>query len=129
MGNNKLQHMYLEAGAKSSPVVLDTTLSTSNDQTLYLYHLQRNQIIEYRRDIVEAKLRELTAEEAKQAGNLQQAYQQVRAEFTPRGSTEAIPEHAPPPKAKRSPALEVDDVEDADDDYALLDDELEPEED
>ncbi len=124
MGNNKLQCKYLEAGAKSSPVVLDTSLSTSNDQTLYLYHHHRDQIIEYKRDIVEAKLRELSDEEAEQAGDLQQAYQQARAEFTPRGATEAIPEREPPPKAKPSPALD-----EGDDDYALLDEELDTEED
>ena len=119
MSKNNLQCKYLEAGAKSSPVVLDTSLSTSNDQTLYLYHSQRDQIIEYRRDIVEAKLRELTDEEAQQVGALQQAYQQARTSFTPRGSSAAIPESAPAPKTKSAP--EMDEVAD-DDDIDLIDD-------
>jgi len=122
VGNNQLQFKYLDAGAKSSIVVIDSDLSTSNDQTLYLFHRQRNQIIEYRRDIVEAKLRELTAEEQKMAKELQQAYQQARAQFTPRGAAaQLIPESAPP--AKPSPARDtMDDSDDSDDDIGLIDD-------
>ncbi len=120
MSNNNLECKYLEAGAKSSAVVLDPSLSTSNDQTVYLYHQQRDQIIEYRRDIVEAKLRALNGDEQKEAESLQQSYQQARASFTPRGAAaESIPEHAPPPKASASSSSGDDD---SDDDIGLIDD-------
>ena len=123
MSDSQLQFKFLDAGAKSSAVILDPNLHTSNEQTLYLYHHQRGQIIEYRRDIVEAKLRELNSEEEQEAATLQQAYQQVRASFTPRGAVVAtIPERAPPPKAPppRSSDDEIGLIVDND----LLDDEL-----
>ncbi|MCW8917800.1 MAG: hypothetical protein OQL08_03185 [Gammaproteobacteria bacterium] len=127
MSNNNLLCKYLEAGAKSSAVVLDPALHTGNEQTIYLYHQQRNQIIEYRRDIVESKLRELTAEEAKAIKTLQQAYAQARPGFTPRGAALLnIPEKGTAPaKATPAPALrEDDDSDDPDfvDDSTLLDD-------
>lgn len=121
MSNNQILCKYLEAGAKSSPVVLDTGLSTSNDKTIYLYHQLRNQIIEYRRDIVEAKLRDLTADEAKGSKGLQQAYTKALAGFTPRGASAlTIPEKAAPQKTVSE--SDNDDSSDSDDDIGLIDD-------
>ncbi len=54
---------YLEAGKKSGPVVRDVTLGTGTETTFYLFSLNRGAILEYRRDIAEPKLRELTEEE------------------------------------------------------------------
>ncbi len=133
MSNTQIQCKYLEAGAKSSPVVFDTSLSTSNDQTIYLYHRLRDQIIEYRRDIVEAKLRDLSGEEAKEAKALQQAYQKARAGFSPRGAAALeIPEKAAPPKAQPVRNSDDDAADDDDDidligDDDLLDDEVDEE--
>ena len=109
MSNTKSVCKYLDAGAKSSAVVLDPNLSTGNEQTIYLYHQQRDRIIEYRRDIVEAKLRELSDDEAKGSAALLQAYQQARADFLPRGETEATPVKAPPPKAMLVDSGDTDD--------------------
>jgi len=50
---------FLQAGAHSSPVVRDMTLETNNRKTLYLYNHARGRFLEYAREIVEAKLREL----------------------------------------------------------------------
>lgn len=124
MSNSPLQFKFLDAGAKSSPVVLDPSLSTSNEQTLYLYHQQRDQIIEYRRDIVETKLRDLTKGEQQQVKTLEQAFKTARGGFTPRGAAaEAIPEKAAPPKSV-SPRNDIDDEEEGDDsdDMPLIDD-------
>ncbi len=116
MSDTQLQFKFLDAGAKSSVVVLDPSLSTCNEQTLYLYNQQRDQIIEYRRDIVEAKLRDLSTEEAKTSSSLQQAYETTRATFTPRGAAiQQIPEHAPEPKVTIEP-VEVSAIVDFDDD-------------
>jgi hypothetical protein len=127
VSNNNLRCKYLEAGAKSSAVVIDPTLLTGNEQTIYLYNQQRNQIIEYRRDIVESKLRELNSEEAKAVKALQQAYAQARPGFTPRGAAIMdIPEKSTAPaKAAPAPAPRDDDSDDVDfvDDNDLLDDE------
>lgn len=118
MSNTKLQFKYLDAGAKSSPVVHDPSLSTSNSQTLYLYHHQRNQIIEYRRDIVETKLRDLSAIEKKELKALEKGFQQARSSFTPRGATAlSIPDKAPPAKT-----LAVNDTLDEDGDNIDLED-------
>jgi len=129
VSTNNLLCKYLDAGAKSSAVVLDPGLPTGNEQTIYLFHQARNQIIEYRRDIVEAKLRELTPEEAKAAKALHQAYEKARAGFTPRGAAALnIPERgapaaAPAPRSRTS----EEDEDEADigivDDDDLLDDE------
>ena len=122
MSDTQLQFKFLDAGAKSSAVVFDPNLDTCNEQTLYLYHQQRDQIIEYQRDIVEAKLRDLSTEEAKTNPSLQQAYETTRATFTPRGTAvQEIPEHAPQPKV--SP-LQVDVSESVDfgDDEIEIDD-------
>lgn len=134
MSNNNIVCKYLEAGAKSSAVVLDPSLHTGNEQTIYLYHQQRNQIIEYRRDIVESKLRDLNSDEAKAAKALQQAYEQARPGFTPRGAAVLdIPEKSSAP-AKPTPAAARSDSDDADDvdfvdDNDLLDDEDDDDED
>jgi hypothetical protein len=125
MSTNNLLCKYLEAGAKSSAVVLDPALATCNEQTLYLYNQQRNQIIEYKRDIVEAKLRDLSSEEAKMVEALQQAYDQARSTFTPRGAAILnIPETSPPVVKTPKPVGSDDDVDaDADiDDVALIED-------
>ena len=81
-------------------MAIDPSLDTCNEQTIYLYHQQRDQIIEYRRDIVESKLRDLSPEEASTVETLRQAYEATRAAFTPRGAALLkIPEQAPEPRA------------------------------
>ncbi len=127
MSNTQIQCKYLEAGAKSSAVVYDPGLSTSNDQTIYLYHQQRNQIIEYRRDIVEPKLRELSGDESQVTIALQQAYQKAKAGFSPRGAASLeIPVKAAASKAtirRQTEDEEMDGDIDLIDDDDLLDDE------
>jgi hypothetical protein len=76
---------YMEAGEKSSPVLRDNRIDTDNPETLYLFNLKRNEILEYRRDIIEPKLRELNDKEQSLSGELQSAYTEVRSHFTPRG--------------------------------------------
>src|SRR3569623_949320 len=59
MTDTQERYGYLEAGNKSTAVVLDRTLNTGNPETLYLFNLARGEILEYSRKIVEPKLREL----------------------------------------------------------------------
>jgi hypothetical protein len=75
---------FLDAGKSSSPVVRDSSLDTGNPATIYLFNLARGSILEYRKDIVEQKLRELTTDESSQAKELESAFQQAKAGFTPR---------------------------------------------
>ena len=80
----KIWFGFLEAGMKGSPVVRDAELSTGDPKTLYLFNFMKGKILEYRRDIVEAKLRELAAEELAMIPELRKAYKQVRGGFEPR---------------------------------------------
>ncbi|MBI5463114.1 MAG: hypothetical protein HY941_13090 [Gammaproteobacteria bacterium] len=75
-----LWYGYLEAGDKSSPVVRDERLDTGNGKTLFLFNLARRQILEYTREIVEPKLRELKSGEAK-LDELNSAYGEARRNF------------------------------------------------
>lgn len=124
---NDKQHWYgyLEAGAKSSPVLLDRKLDTGNPETFYLFNLARKEILEYNRQIVEPKLRELKEKETSVVGDLKQIYGEVLRNFTPRVTQALIvPERAPPakPKAKKTDddaldGLPIDDIEEDDPDW------------
>ncbi len=96
MSNNKIWLGYLNIGDKSSPVVRDDRLNTGNPQTVYLFNLKRNSIIEYRRDIIEPKLRELSAAETDEySKDLNKAFNDARTGFVPRISKNVnIPERA-----------------------------------
>lgn len=92
---------YLEAGAKSSPVVRDERLNTGNPDTVYIFNLARGEIIEYRRSIVEAKLREFKPAEAEVLPQLKAAFGEARKSFRPRvGRPLTIPERGPSAKTK-----------------------------
>lgn len=86
MSNNRLWFGYMEAGAKSSPVVIDNRLNTGKDATVYIYNQGRGEILEYRRDIAEPKLRELNEGEKQLVAELETAYKKARNSFNPRGS-------------------------------------------
>jgi len=52
-----LWYGYLNAGARSSPVLRDERLVTGNPKTLYLFNLVRSEILKYVHEIVEKILR------------------------------------------------------------------------
>ncbi|MCW8887647.1 MAG: hypothetical protein OQK25_01145, partial [Gammaproteobacteria bacterium] len=79
MAKGKLQYKYLNAGDKSTAVVLDASIDTCNEQTIYLYHQQRGEIVEFRRDIVEPKLRELSGDEVGMKRELEKGYKEARS--------------------------------------------------
>ncbi|MBI5041159.1 MAG: hypothetical protein HZB57_08175 [Gammaproteobacteria bacterium] len=96
-----LWYGYLEAGEKSSPVVRDERLDTGNGKTLFLFNLARRQILEYTREIVEPKLRELKSGEAK-LDDLSSAYGEARRNFKhPNTRPLNIPERGAPAKAAK----------------------------
>lgn len=112
MSDNNLWFGYLDAGEKSSPVVMDARLNTANPNTLYLFNLTRGEIIEYRRDIIEPKLRPLDVSDNHDEKALKSAYTQVRGAFTPRGGKIVnIPEKTSAKPAAKKP-LPVDDSDD-----------------
>lgn len=91
---NSLWYGYLEAGSRSSPVIRDERLETGSAKTLFLFNLERREILEYSREIVEPKLRELKSGEAKLIKDLDAAYAEARRNFKDRHArTLNIPEH------------------------------------
>jgi hypothetical protein len=81
MAKNPIWCGYLEAGDKSTPVIRDQRLETGNPDTVYLFNFKRNEIIQYNRDIVEPKLRELRGPEEEVLGELKAAYSRTRRNF------------------------------------------------
>ena len=84
--NSPVWYGYLQAGDRSSPVIRDDRLDTGNHKTLYLFNLSRNMILEYSRDVVEPKLRELKPDEAANIQELDNAYKKARRGFRDRGA-------------------------------------------
>lgn len=103
----QLWYGYLQAGEKSTPVVRDESLDTGDRNTVYLFNFQRRQILEYRREIVEPKLRELTPEEAGAIDDLGLAYTEVRRDFVPKGGEAAkVVQRAAASKARKEAVVE-----------------------
>lgn len=72
---------YLEAGDRSSAVLRDERLETGNPNTIYLYNLNRDEILQYSRELVEPKLRELRDDESGLGEELKNAYTKARRTF------------------------------------------------
>jgi hypothetical protein len=112
-GRKKLWYGYLEAGTSSSPVIHDDRLDTGNPKTVYLFNLARGRILEYSREIVEPKLRELNGRESKSIAALDAGYAEARRGFRDRSTRILnIPERAGTRRAM------VQESADTDTDYA-----------
>jgi hypothetical protein len=99
-----LWYGYLEAGNNSSPVIRDQNLETGNAKTVYLFNLARGKILEYQREIVESKLRDLKPAEAGAVAVLDAAYPEARRQFNGRvNRTLQIAERAAPAVKARVP--------------------------
>ena len=99
---------FLEAGEKGSPVIRDHSLDTGQSWTMYLFNLRKGRIIEYRRDIAEPKLRELTQEELDGVADMEAAYNSVRPDFKPRADKRIA---APPLKRARKADPDLTDAD------------------
>lgn len=112
MNKKSLWFGYLNAGSKSSAIIKDASISTGNHKTLYLYNHARDSILEYQREIVEPKLRELKDGEA-DVKEMKKAYKKAQADFTPKGgrTTRAAEQAPPPPKAEPKPEPETEEPE------------------
>lgn len=90
MSEKHFWYGYLEAGEKSSPVLQDGRLDTGTHDTVYLFNLNRRAILEYKRSIIEPKLRELEAQEKELGSLLKSAYIEARSLFQPRGGKATV---------------------------------------
>jgi hypothetical protein len=107
MSKNQFWYGYLEAGAKSTAVVLDHKLETGNTATVYLFNLARNEILEYRRDIVEPKLRPVAAEERDLLGRLKDGYRKARRTFAEPAARAPAAAAAAPARRRQTPDAET----------------------
>jgi hypothetical protein len=111
---------YIEAGERSSPVVRDASIETGKSSTIYLYNAVKGRILEYQRDIVEPKLRELIDGETANIDELRKAYRRVRESFIPRAIArpKARPVKKKPPVEPDLPEFDDDEAWKPDDDEA-----------
>lgn len=138
--SNEMWYGYLEAGEKSSPVLIDPGLETGNSKTVYMYNLHSQRIIEYKRDIAEPKLRQLSQQETSWVKELTKGYSTARKEFKPRANGVAtIPSGDkttainPPSKSQKADQLgnfdeSMDEFDIGDDEDLDISDDLEEEE-
>lgn len=120
MSDKHYWYGYLEAGEKSSPVLLDSRLDTGSADTMYLFNLKRGAILEYKRAIIEPKLRELTADEQAVGKELKAAYVDARSAFVPRGGKAVvIPAKGGKPVAAANDEPDEDTVVDFGDDSGM----------
>ncbi|WP_455221239.1 hypothetical protein [Kaarinaea lacus] len=120
----KIWYGYLEAGNKSSPVLMDPKLDTANPNTLYLYNLNRDKILEYQRAIIEPKLRELNGKESDLAEELKKAFNKARKDFAPRRSSSKAIADTPTTTASKKVAVPDLELETIGDDNIDLDDDI-----
>ena len=127
MKNKELWYGYLEAGTKSSPILISSILDTNNEKTVYIYNLNRDAIIEYQRQIVEPKIRELNTDEADLIKELVSGYKAAKKNFS--GKTRKPMIEPPAPKQEKAvlapideDPIDADEVVDVDDESFLFDD-------
>lgn len=121
---SKIWYGYLDAGTKSSPVLMDPKLDTANPSTLYLYNLKKDRILEYQRAIIEPKLRELNGKENDIAEELKKAFNKARKDFAPRRSSSKAIAETPTTTTEKKPAA-VPELDTIGDDDIDLDDDIE----
>ena len=80
MSKNDTWYGFLDAGKKSSPVVRDSRLETSSPKTIYLFNYAQGKFLEYSREVVEPKLRDLPADDDL-LEELRSAYKAARKVF------------------------------------------------
>jgi hypothetical protein len=113
MSTKDIWYGVLEAGEKSSPVVRDASIDTSQNK-VYLYNHVRGEFVEYAQAIVEPKLRDLTAEDISQ-DELDKAFRAARQKFAPSHRTSALsdaPSTAKPAASKADDDYDIDEVDD-----------------
>lgn len=131
MSKDDIWYGFLQAGDKSTPVVRDLSLDTKNPRTIYLFNYSRGRFLEYSLDIVESKLRELTADDLP-LHDLQSAFRAACKGFSsnrvmhkwekelPAKSVKVEVEPEPEPEEDLVPSLDDDFDDDFEEDTADL---------
>lgn len=117
MSKHKFWFGFLEAGEKSTPVVIDHNLHTGENDKVFIYNHNKQEILKYVREIVNPKLRELTAQEKDQEASLKKGflaalktikYPVVKPLSTPTKAT-ATPKAEKPPEEPEEAISQLDD--------------------
>jgi len=109
-------------------VVIDRSMETENGSTVFVYNHNKKEILKYVRELVEPKLRELTAQEKKLESELKKGFSEAlkTIKFKTTKSLSIPEKEIPNPKAEKAPAavLEVEGLDDdlEDDDWEDSDD-------
>lgn len=124
MSKSKLWYGFLEAGSKSGPVAIDHGMATGDGKTMFIYNHNKKEILKYVRELVEPKLRELTAQEKALENSMRKGFREsLKTSGFKIPKALNIPDKAPPtPKADPTPEipeLELSGVDDDDDDSDL----------
>lgn len=82
MKNKNLWVGYLTQTNKKILVASDDRVDTGNRKTIFLYNQDRNEIVEYSREIIQAKLKDAPAEDYN-AEKMAAAYQQALRKAVP----------------------------------------------
>lgn len=112
MATKDIWYGVLEAGEKSSPVVRDASIDTSQNK-IYLYNHVRGEFVQYAQAIVEPKLRELTAEDISQE-ELDKAFRAARSKYASTHRSSAVSDAKPAASKTGDDDYDID--EDSDDD-------------
>ena len=122
MSNNDIWYGFLEAGAKSSPVVRDLSLEEKGRKSVYLYNHVRGMFVEYALEVVEPKLRELQPGDIA-LKELETAFKTARKTFNPVKAVKKWSDTAPtpPPEENDEPELPMD-IDPSIDDFLEEDD-------
>jgi hypothetical protein len=119
MSKNRFWYGYLEAGSKSTGVVMDSKLNTGDPDTIYLYNHARDMILEYKQAIVSPKLRELGEDDAELIKELKAAFTKAGANFTPRADRLSnVPEAGSGKAAAKKPMVQEAVTEEGDESFS-----------
>jgi len=101
MNKSQIWYGFLEAGKRSTAVVVDPKINANMDGKLYIFNQQRNQILEYKKDIVESKLRDLTEEESQLLPTLKSSFELALKNFNIE-SNQSLPSTSTPVSSKEN---------------------------
>lgn len=119
MAKQKLWYGFLEAGNKSSPVIIDRNMDTGEKHTIFVYNHNKKEILKYVRDLVEPKLRDLTAKEKSLEASLKKGFTESlkTIKYKVSKSFDAPAKEAPAPKVettKEEPEAEFSEMAEED---------------
>jgi hypothetical protein len=129
MKDKNLWFGYLKSSGKNTLVVQDLRLDTGNPKTIYLYDQERNQIVEYNREIIAPRLVEADTEQLNTDGIVESYVKTLRRTKPTTYSLLYATRRTATPAPTPVPGTDVDDSDADYDEEAELDEEIDADED